>query len=203
MLRIKTLITLFASASVCSLVACKSLHGHEAAQAVESEAHEANEAREELEEDRPAIPLAAAIATAQAQVPEGRFLRAELESEDEKMIYSAVFAFGDGQREVNVDATSGAFLASEDEELEPESREILDALARQPGTVPVGVGRALEAALAKAPGTWAPYATLSLEHRKLSYAVCLIGGQLPQLAQVSIVDGEVQEIRELEGEDED
>jgi uncharacterized membrane protein YkoI len=208
MVRTHTLIALVVSASLFGLGACKSSHGHEADEHEAHEGHESAEAEEAeahegAEIAKPAISLSAAIATAQKSVPEGRFLKAEIESEEGKTICSVILSNGNGQREVNVDATSGAILATEDEQLEPECGQVLEAIAKDSAHAPVGAGQAIEAALAKAPGSWALYAGLSSRDGQLVYAVFLLDGKTPKLAEVSAADGKVQKINVVEEEEED
>jgi uncharacterized membrane protein YkoI len=210
MVRTHTLIALVVSVSVCGFLACKSSHehgaqaheGHEAKEAAESKEDEANEEHEGLELAQPAVSLSAAIATAQKSVPDGRFLKAEIESEDGKVICSIVLASGSGQREVNVDATNGKILGTEEEKLEPECSEILEALAKDPAHAPVGAGKAIETALAETPGAWALYAGLNQEEGQLVYTVFLIDGKTPKLAVLGAADGKLQKISVVEEDEE-
>jgi uncharacterized membrane protein YkoI len=199
MVRTHTLIALVVSVSVLGLGSCKNSHEHgsqlqersegkEAAESEESEAHEG------LQLTKPATSLAAAIATAQKSVPDGRFLQAEIESEGGKTICSISFASGDGLREVNIDAATGKILATENEKLPQEAGEMLEAIGKDPQHAPIGVAQAIDAALAKVPGAWACYAILGREEGKLAYAVIVIDGKTARVAEVSAADGSVQKI---------
>ena len=153
--------------------------------------------------DRPATTLARAIELAQKSVPDGRFLRAEIEEEDGKTICSVILASGDGQREVDVDAASGTLLATEKEELEPEADEVLAAIGTDPAHAPIGAAKAIEAAAAKLPNAWASAVSLELPEGGLTYVVVMIEGEKARAAQVSATDGTVRTISALEEESEE
>ena len=67
------------------------------------------------------VAYTAALATAQARVPNGKLVTAELEQEDGKLIYTMVFKTTGkkGVDEVNVDAVTGKVVAVEHENTEP------------------------------------------------------------------------------------
>jgi uncharacterized membrane protein YkoI len=152
--------------------------------------------------DKPATTLAAAIAIAQKSIPDGRFLKGVIEEEDGKTICSIVLASGEGQREVNIDAASGAILGTENEKLEPESGEVLAAVAKDSAHTPIGAVKAIEAALEKTPSAWAYAASLENPTDGLTYFVVLIDGKSAKVAEVSALDGKVQKISDLEEEEE-
>src|SRR5689334_16064682 len=181
---------------VLGLGACQNTHErktalheqHESTALAEAEQHEAPAAA------RPATRPASAAAIAQNNVPAGRFLKAEIESEDGKTICSIILASGDGQREVNVDAASGAILATENEKLDADGSAVLAALAKDPAHAPIAAGKAIEAALAKAPGAWAMAADLSQQESGLVYFVVLLDGTSAKVAEVSAADGTVRKV---------
>ena len=190
--------------SVLGLGACRNTHEqkatlheqHESVETAESEMHEAAVGA------KPATSLASAIAIAQKSVPDGRFLKGVIEEEDGKTICSIVLASGDGQREVNIDAASGAILGTENEKLEPECGEVLAAVAKDAAHPPVGAVKAIEAALEKTPKAWAFAASLENPTDGLTYFVVMIDGKTAKVAEVSAIDGKVQKISDLEEEEE-
>jgi uncharacterized membrane protein YkoI len=80
-----------------------------------------------LTEEKPGLAAKAKVAyptaltTAQARVPAGKLVTAELEQEGGKLIYTLVFktAGKKGVDEVNVDAVTGKVVAVEHEKTEP------------------------------------------------------------------------------------
>ncbi len=202
---IPSLLTLTALA-----LGCKSNHEHgshavethESEKAEAEEEGEAAEAHEGMELAQPATSLAAAIATAQKSVPDGRFLQAEIENEKGKTICSIVLASGDGVREVNVDAQSGAILATENVKLPEQFIKLLKEAGKDPTHPPIAAGRAIEAALAKVPGSWALAAALREDEGQVLYVVLLIDGKAAKVAHVSVADGVVQKISAMEEEEE-
>lgn len=80
-----------------------------------------------LKEEKPGllkkakITFEAAKTSAQAKVPAGKLISAELEQEDGKLIYTLVYktAGKEGQDEVNVDAVTGKVSPIEHEKDEP------------------------------------------------------------------------------------
>ena len=183
--------------SIFGLGACQNTHEQQAS------FHEQHEQHETPVAARPATTLASAIEIAQKNIPDGRFLKAEIEEEDGKTICSVILASGDGQREVNVDVASGAILATENEKLDADGSAVLALLAKDPTHAPIGATQAIEAALAKAPGSWALAADLSQEEDGLVYFVVLRDGTSAKIAQVSAADGKVQKVSTPEEDDED
>jgi uncharacterized membrane protein YkoI len=182
--------------------------GHEGAESEEREESEEAEEHEGEEHEglnlqKPATSLSAAIATAQKSVPDGHFLKGEIESEDGKTICSIVLATAGGDREVNIDAASGKVLATEDEKLAPEGKKLLDELAKNPHATSISAVQAVDAAVAKVPGSWALAASLSGESGKLAYAVFLIDGKDIKVASVSAADGKVQSVAKAQFEEEE
>ena len=185
--------------------------GHEGVETEEREEYESNEEHEEHEGEeheglnlqQPATSLSAAIAAAQKSVPDGQFYKAEIESEDGKTICSVVLATAGGDREVNIDAASGKVLATEDEKLAPEAKKLLDELGKEPHSAPVSAVQAIDAAVAKVPGSWAFAAALRHESGKLAYDVFLIDGQDIKVASVSAADGKVQSVAKAQIEEEE
>ncbi len=154
----------------------------------------------------PATSLGTAVATALKSVPDGRFLQAEFEYEDGKMICSILFASGDGQREVNIDAASGKVLATEDESLEAESKVMLESLRQDPAHAPIGAIQAIEAAQAKLAGSWAIAAALTSEEGPVVYTVLLVEGKTIYITEVSPADGKVLKFgpaEQVEGEEQE
>ena len=179
--------------------------GAESEEYEESEEAEENEAQEHegMALQKPATTLSAAIATAQKSVPEGHFLKGEIEAEDGKTICSIVFATAKGDREVNIDATNGKVLATEEEKLTAEAKKLLEELGKDPHSAPVSAVQAVDAAVAKVPGSWALAAALSHESGKLAYAVFLIDGHDIKVASVSAADGKVQSVAKAQFEEEE
>ncbi len=184
--------------------------GAESEEHEESEESEENEAEENEAQEhegmtmqKPATSLSVAIATAQKSVPEGHFLKGEIEAEGGKTICSIVFATAKGDREVNIDATNGKVLATEEEQLTAEAKKLLEELAKDPHSAPVSAAQAVDAAVAKVPGSWALAAGLSGESGKLAYAVFLIDGKDIMVASVSAADGKVQSVAKAQFEEEE
>ena len=87
-----------------------------------------------LTEEKPGLAAQAKVAypvaltTAQARVPNGKLVTAELEQEGGKLIYTMVFktAGKKGVDEVNVDAVTGKVVAVEHENTEPAAAKAKD-----------------------------------------------------------------------------
>jgi len=210
MIRTRTLIALVCSVTVLGLYACKSSHeqatqhyeksdGKQAARSEESEAHEG------LPTTKPATSLTSAIATAQMSVPDGRFVVAKIDNEGGKTTCIIGLACGDALRKINIDPATGAILASENEKLDQQSRELLERIDKDPKLAPIGAGQAIDAAMAKVPGSWACFAILGTDDEKVTlfYVVMLVAGKQAKFATVAAADGTVQTISDLELEEED
>ena len=162
----------------------------------------AGEEHEVAVAQQPALSLTAGIAAAQKSEPGGTFLAAEIENEGGKVICSVVLAETDGAHEINIDATTGAVLNTENEKLGPKSHALLQSLGKD-GHAATSPAQAIEAALKKVPGTWALEVKLAMEGSALFYEVVLAGGHEPMVAQVSAADGLVKRVAEQEEEDEE
>lgn len=210
MKRLAPHLSLLAAGLLFAATSCQSTHAHEKHEhhGDSKQKHEADEEGDEDEEHedelpaQPATPLSAAITTAQASVPDGRFLQAEVENEDGKLICSIVLASKGAVREVNIDAASGQLLATEDEPLKDEHKQLLEALAKNPAHAPIGAGQAIEAALAKVPKAWVLAAELDEEDGAIVYQVVLVDGKVLKLAEVGALDGKLNRIGVAE-QDED
>jgi uncharacterized membrane protein YkoI len=174
-----------------TLPACKSHGGHE------------KEEAEVAVKQQPATSLAAAIATAQKSEPGAHFRAAEIENEGGKVICSIVLVKGAAAREVNIDATSGAILATENEKVSDKTQKLMAELEKNPAAAPINVGQAIEAALKKVPGSWAMAAEFGREEGALVYDVVLAGGHEPMVARISALDGSVKKVSEMEEEEDE
>ena len=207
MVRLHTWVACVVSVPVFALGACQSPHEHKGTLHEQQEAAEAAEAQKpaapaEAALAKPATTLAAAIATAQKSVPDGRFMVARMENEDGKTTCNIVLVSGEAQREVSIDTATGAILATENQELDPEGKEILTEFWSDPKLRTVEPLQAIEAALTEVPGAWAVYAALSGDDGKPVYAIVVLDGNTAKVAQVSAADGKVQKVSVLEEEDE-
>ena len=206
----KLLLPALVPALLFSLPACRGTPAHEEheshakteAQAEVAEKEEAEEAEGAFDLKQPATSLSVAVAKALEKVPGGRVLQAVVENEDGKTICSIVCAAGAGQKEVNLDAGTGEVLGSEDEQLADESKELLAALDKDPAHPPVGVVQAIEAAVAKVPGSWALAVALAQDEAAPIYDVYIVDGKALKRAVVSCADGSVQKIVDATFEDE-
>ena len=210
MIRERILIPSLFTLTALALGGCESSGEHGTEKSEAHEAHEGHEAHAEAEEGQelfemkaPATSLAAAVTTAQQSVPGGRFLQAEMEEEDGKAICSILLASGDGVKEVNVDVTTGKILATESEKLDPEASTLLAGIDKDPKSAACTAVKAIEAALAKAPGAWAFATGLGRHEGQLVYTVFLFDGKAPKVAEVSAADGNVQKLSDLQTEDEE
>jgi uncharacterized membrane protein YkoI len=165
--------------------------------------HDAGEGKEVPVGKQPAVSLAAGIAAAQKSAPGMQFLAAEIENEGGKVICSVVFVKADGASEVNIDATSGAVVNTENEKIHDKTKALLQELAKDPKLASTTAAQAIDAALKKLPGTWAIEARLTKEAGLFVYEIALAGGKEPMLAQVSAADGMVKKVSELEEENEE
>jgi uncharacterized membrane protein YkoI len=181
--------SILATALVLGLTACK------------GNAHHAQEQREVAVDRQPAMTLASGIAAAQKSEPGMQFLAAEIENEGGKVICSVVLAKGDAAREINIDATSGAIVNSENEKLHAKTLALVQELAQDPKRAATTAAQAIEAALKKVSGSWALEVKLEKVGGAFVYEVTLAGGKAPMVAQVSAADGLVKQVSEMEEEE--
>ncbi len=191
MIRTRALLTGLLTLALLGLGACKSAHDSTGASA---------QAAAAKPDGRPKTDLASSIATAQKSAPDARFLGAEFESEGGKEIYSIVFVGQGVVHEINIDSADGKILASEQETLDEENQKLIDGMMKEPAAI--GIDKAIAAALAKLPGSWARAAGLASSEGHTCYGVLVMDAGAAKHVLVSAQDGTVQQVRAAEEEEE-
>jgi uncharacterized membrane protein YkoI len=150
---------------------------------------------------RPKTDLLGAIDTACKSAPEAQFVVANLNESEDKPVYQVVL-LGKGKAHIiNVDATDGRLLESQDEELEADMQEYLDRLLKLgPG---VGIEKAIASALAEIPGSWARFAEMREHETEVCYGVMLMQGDQMKNVLVSMKDGKVLQVTDAEEEEDE
>jgi uncharacterized membrane protein YkoI len=200
MIRTRALVASLTSALLPCLCACQSPHEvAKAPAAAETKVVELTPAPE-APEGRPAADLTTAIAAACKSEPDGRFLGASLSESEGKLAYHVVLLGKGVVHVVNVDAKDGKLLESQDEDLEEEMQSEIDKLlAVDPG---IGIEKAIAAALAELPGSWARAAGMSEHADETCYGVLLVQGEGLKSVLVAMKDGKILQVSDAEEDEE-
>jgi len=200
MIRTQAFIAFFSSALLLCLCACQSPHEvAKAPAAAETKVVELTPAPE-APEGRPASDLATSISAACKSAPDGKFLGASLSEDEDKPLYHVVLLGKGVVHVISVDAKDGKLLESHDEDLEEEMQSEIDKmLAIDAG---IGIDKAIAAALAELPGSWARAAGMSEHEDETCYGILLVQGEALKSVLVAIKDGKILQVSDAEEDDE-
>lgn len=203
MIRTQALLASFSSALLLGLCSCQSPHEAPQKPAPAETAAVAVEAAPEHEADegQPPTDLAASIAAACASAPAGKFLGAGLSEEEEKLVYHVVLLEKSVVHVISVDAKDGKLLESQDEKVEEEMQAEIDQLIAVDAGI--GIGKAIAAAVAELPNSWARAAGLSEHESEMCYGILLVQGEALKNVLVAMKDGKVLQVSDAEEEEGD
>lgn len=202
MIRTQALFASFSSALLLGFGSCQSPHAAAQKPApAETAAVEVEAAPEhDADEGPPATDLATSISAACQSAPAGKFLGAGLSENDEKLVYHVVLLEKSVVHVISVDAKDGKLLESQDEKVEEEMQAEIDRLIAVDAGI--GIAKAIAAAVAELPGSWARAAGLSEHESEMCYGILLVQGESLKNVLVAMKDGKVLQVSDAEEEEE-